>query len=146
MKIALASDHAGFGLTQKIEDWLNTAGHEVVRGGAPTPDRYDYPLASDFVAEQIRNGTCKLGVLVCGSGIGVCIRANRHHGVRAAQCFTTEMATLARAHNHANVICFGERIQSYDTVIPILEEFLVAPEDHDPRHENRVQLIESNTP
>ncbi|MCB0826744.1 MAG: ribose 5-phosphate isomerase B [Armatimonadetes bacterium] len=146
MKIALGCDHAGYELSESVENHLVTLGHEVTRFGALSEERFDYPLASDGVACAILDGSQELGVLICGSGIGVSIRANRYDGIRAALCHSTETAELARQHNHANVLCLGARILSKDLALAILESFLNTEVDSGERHVKRVELLDGNKP
>lgn len=143
MRVAIGSDHAGFDYRRRLTEHLKALGHEVSEFGAPDENRFDYPLASDQVAQAVLNGSHDRGVLVCGSGIGVCIRANRYPGIRAAQCLTVEMAQLARQHNHANVVCIGERVQEYSDVEPIVDAFLSTEEDPGERHVHRVELLDA---
>jgi ribose 5-phosphate isomerase B len=141
--IAIGSDHAGFHMKTLLAGWLEEEGHQVARLGALSTDRYDYPCASDEVASKILSGSAKFGILICGSGVGVCIRANRYPGIRAAQCFTVEMAELSRQHNHANVLCLGERIQEYKEMQAIVRAFLATVEDLEARHAARVNLLDA---
>lgn len=143
MKLAVGADHAGFDLASSLADWLRGLGHEVVQLGATSTERYDYPDASDLVACRILGGQADLGVLVCGTGIGVSIRANRYPGVRAAECTSTTMAELARGHNHANVLCLGSRILSPDEAKQITARFLESPEDPGDRHVKRVGKLDA---
>lgn len=144
MKIALGSDHAGFELRQAVQTWLEEQGHEVKTYGAQSSDRYDYPMASNKVAQAILRGDHDFGILVCGTGIGVSIRANRFRGIRAALCTSTDMARLAREHNYANVLCLGARILEQETALKIVETFLSEGEDHAERHENRVEQLDDD--
>ena len=143
MRVAIGNDHAGVDLRNQLAADLRAEGHTVDLYGATDTEPYDYPLAADAVAQAVLNHTDTFGVLVCGSGVGVCIRANRYPGIRAAQCFDVEMAQLARRHNHANVLCIGERIQSYADAKTVVEAFLTTEEDHAPRHDRRVALIDA---
>ncbi|MES1227077.1 MAG: ribose 5-phosphate isomerase B [Armatimonadota bacterium] len=143
MRVAVGSDHAGFELASLLQEFLTGKGMQVDRYGATSTQSYDYPLAADEVAKAILEESSEFGILVCGSGIGVCIRANRFMGIRAAQCFTVEMAKLARQHNHANVLCLGERIQDYSSAKQIVDAFLTTEEDHAARHDHRVEQIEA---
>ena len=143
MKVALGSDHAGFVLKTRIAEHLNAEGIHFGLFGATSEDSFDYPVAADEVSEAVLNGPYKFGILICGSGIGVCMRANRYPGIRAAQCLTPEMARLARQHNHANVLCLGERIQMYSEAEAIVDVFLCTEEDHALRHDHRVDLIDA---
>ena len=143
MRVGIGSDHAGFVLKTQVAEHLIGRGVEIELYGATSHDRFDYPIAADEVARRILDGANQFGILVCGSGVGVCIRANRYHGIRAAQCLSVEMARLARQHNHANVLCLGERIQMYSEVEAIVDVFLSTGEDHSQRHDHRVELVEA---
>lgn len=145
MKLVFGSDHAGFELRRWIAGWATSQGHEVIEVGAPSADPYDYPDASDAVAERILSRQDELGVLICGTGIGVCMRANRHFGIRAAQCYSPEMAQIARQHNHANVLCMGARLMTQDLAIETLRAFLLTPEDPDARHLRRIAKLDGDT-
>lgn len=127
-----------------MANWALSEGHTVTEVGAESEEPYDYPCASDLVAQAILDGDADLGVLVCGTGIGVCIRANRYSGIRAAECTSVEMAQLARRHNHANVLCLGGRILSMDEGVSILKAFLETPEDNAERHARRVGMLDSD--
>lgn len=143
MKVALGSDHAGFRLRELLADELSGHGVEVSRHGAADESSYDYPNASDAVAAEVLAGRAGLGVLVCGTGIGVSIRANRHPGIRAALCCTEEMARLAREHNHANVLCMGARIMDPERAVSVLRAFLEGSQSEEPRHVHRVELLDA---
>lgn len=143
MTIALGSDHAGFALRQAIRTHLIAQGHVVNEYGATSEDRFDYPVASNLVADQILKQKAEFGILVCGTGIGVSIRANRFRGIRAALCTSNEMALLAREHNYANVLCLGARILEQGHALEIVDSFLSGGEDHAERHENRVDLLDA---
>lgn len=143
MTIAVGTDHAGFDLAETIARTLVEQGYKVLRCGAPSTDRFDYPVASDELAEVVLSGKAELGVLVCGSGIGVSIRANRYSGIRAALCTSVEMAELARAHNYANVLCLGARITPESSAIEIVDAFLRGQEDRSERHAHRVELLDA---
>lgn len=144
MTIAVGTDHAGFDLAETIARTLVEQGHKVLRCGAPSTDRFDYPVASDELAEVVLSGKAEFGVLVCGSGIGVSIRANRYSGIRAALCTSVEMAELSRAHNYANVLCLGARITPESLAIEIVDAFLRGPEDRSERHAHRVELLDAD--
>ena len=143
MKISIGSDHAGFERRVELAERLKEAGHEVTLRGATGLDSYDYPKASDAVARDVLSNLSEFGVLLCGMGIGVSIRANRYLGIRAANCCTIEMAELARRHNHANVLCLGARLLNLDQAWAIVETFLGTPTDPDERHARRVAELGS---
>lgn len=144
MKLLFGSDHAGFELRSHVAQWARSQGHEVTEVGANSDEPFDYPLASDAVACELKSGVFDFGVLVCGTGIGVCIRANRYPHVRAAECTSVEMAELARRHNHANVLCLGGRILSKEQSEAILSAFLMTGPDDAERHARRVDMLDAN--
>ncbi|MDX1661623.1 MAG: ribose 5-phosphate isomerase B [Gemmatimonadota bacterium] len=123
-RVALASDHAGYALKSDLASHLAELGWEAVDLGTDSEDSTDYPDWAHRLAEAIHEGRAPLGVLVCGSGTGMSIAANRHAGVRAANCLDEEMAELAREHNDANVLCLGSRIVSPVEAKKILWTFL----------------------
>ncbi|MCP3101446.1 ribose 5-phosphate isomerase B [Myxococcus sp. K15C18031901] len=140
MKVILASDHAGLELRQELVSALKERGvpHEDV--GPVTRDSVDYPDFAARVSRAVTSGEATLGVLVCGTGIGMSIVANKHRGVRAALCTTEFEARMARAHNDANVLCLGQRVVGAGVGRAILEAFLATPFEGG-RHERRVQKI-----
>ena len=140
MKIAIGGDHAGFEYKEKLKKFLADKGHEVKDFGPYTNESADYP---DFVhpaCSSIENGENEMGVLICGSGQGVAITANKHQGIRAAYCWNNDLAELARSHNNANVICFAERFMAYAYVEQMTDTFLNTPFEGG-RHERRVSKI-----
>ena len=108
--IAIASDHGGFALKQELAKFLGEQGHEVRDLGTGSSDSVDYPDFAHRLASGVSDGTYESGILVCGTGIGMSMVANRHRGVRAALCTNEYMAAMARRHNDANVLCLGERV------------------------------------
>ena len=106
MKVAIGGDHAGFQYKTRLISFLETLGHEVADFGPGTDDSVDYPDHVHPLASSIAERTNELGILICGSGNGVAITANKHEDVRAALCWTSELAALARQHNNANIICY----------------------------------------
>lgn len=144
MKLVFGSDHAGFEMRRHVAEWARGQGHEVVEVGAASEAPYDYPYAADAVACGLKSDGYDFGVLVCGTGIGVCIRANRYPHIRAAECTSVEMARLARLHNHANVLCIGGRILSKEQSTEILATFLETGRDDAERHSRRVDLLDAD--
>lgn len=108
-----------------------------------SPESYDYPDAADALCRRLLEGKLDFGILICGSGIGISIRANRHLGIRAALCTSPEMAELSRQHNHANVLCLGARITEPDVAIKCLDAFLNATPDPGERHVRRIVKLDS---
>lgn len=140
MKIAIGSDHAGYHLRQTVKAYLEEKGHEVLDLGTPTPERTDYPIWGAKVGQAVADGTAELGVCVCGSGVGIGIAANKVDGVRCAVVSEPYSARMARAHNNANVVSFGERVIGEDVATMILDEFLTT-EFEGGRHAGRVDLL-----
>lgn len=124
MKISIASDHAGFEQKQALAAYLRSLGHEVVDRGPTTDERVDYPDFAACVAHDVARGTSERGVLVCGTGIGMAIAANKIGGVRAANVTSPQFAALAREHNDANVVTVSSRFVDEATNRAILDAFL----------------------
>ena len=143
--IALGSDHAGYEYKERIAAFLREEGYEVQDYGVQSKDSADYPDYALKVAEAVANGTCKRGIIICGSGIGVSIVANKVAGIRAANCVTAEMAGLAREHNDANVLTIGERIVPWENVPEIIRTFMSTAASDNERHQRRVEKIHSLT-
>ena len=142
MKIAAGADHAGYAVKQAVVRRLRAQGHEVVdMGTGDAETSVDYPLFAHRVAAAVAAGEVERGVLACGTGLGVCMAANRHRGVRAADCTTPHMAEMARRHNDANVLCLGGRLLSEDEAWAITEVWMATPFDGG-RHVRRVELID----
>jgi ribose 5-phosphate isomerase B len=146
MKIAVGNDHAGFDEPQPyykpaIVKHLQDLGHEVIDCGTYGPESVDYPDFADKVAEAVTSGRADRGVLLCGTGIGISIAANRHAGVRAAVVANEDMARLAREHNDANVIALGRRILPLDAVLRLIDIWLETPFSAGERHQRRVDKL-----
>lgn len=141
MKIAFGCDHAGFeepAYKPAIITHLQKKGHEVIDCGTMGAESVDYPDFGNKVAETIVNGQADRGVLLCGTGIGIGIAANRHKGIRAATCATPDMARLSREHNDANVIALGRRILSLDECLNLIDIWLDTDFSGGERHVRRV--------
>jgi ribose 5-phosphate isomerase B len=142
VKIALGCDHAGFLLKAEVLDAVRTAGHEPIDlGTTSATDSVDYPDFAHAVARLIVEGKAALGILVCGSGVGMSIAANRHPGVRAVVCSEPYSARMARMHNEANVLCFGARVVGPGVARELVETFLASAFEGG-RHARRVAKIE----
>lgn len=141
MTLALGSDHAGFDLKQAVLRHLQAAGHEVRDFGTYSADSVDYPDFAHPVAAAVASGEIPRGLLVCGSANGVCITANKHAGVRAAIAWLPELASLARQHNDANILCLPARYVSEEQGLAIVDAFLGADFEGG-RHQNRVGKID----
>ncbi len=135
LKIAIGSDHAGFTYKEALLKWLQQA--TVKNFGTDSPESTDYPDFAHPVASAVESGEFDFGILICGSANGVAMTANKHAGIRAAICWQTELASLARRHNNANIVCIPERFISLDDAKAIVETFL-STEFESGRHATRV--------
>lgn len=140
MIISIASDHAGFGLKEKIKQKLISAGHEILDRGCYDEMSSDYPDFGILAARDVADGIAQRAVLICGSGIGMSIVANKVRGVRAALCTTPIMAEMSRRHNDANALTLGARYTTTEQAFEILDIWLNAPFDGG-RHQRRVEKI-----
>lgn len=138
--VALGCDHAGPALKAALRAALEAAGHEVLDLGTDGPDSVDYPDFAHAVAAAVEDGRARFGVLVCGTGIGMAIAANRHPGIRAAVLHGQTEARLTRAHNDANIACFGARIIGVETALDALHAFLSTPYEGG-RHARRLAKL-----
>ena len=140
MKIAIGNDHAALELKNHIVDYLVKEGHEVVNFGTDTPASTDYPIYGARVAHAVANGECERGVVICGTGIGISISANKVKGIRCALCSEPVSAKLTRQHNDANVLAMGARIIGPAMAEEIVHTFLTT-EFEGGRHSRSVDLI-----
>ncbi len=142
--VAIGSDHAGFALKEKVKNHLVKIGMSVKDVGTFSDDSVDYPDFAVAVARHVKDGQSECGIVICGSGIGVSISANKVAGIRAALCYTPELAGLARQHNNANVLAMGGRFTEPETAYSIVDAFLNT-EFEGGRHIKRVEKIHSLT-
>lgn len=140
MKVFLGADHAGFALKEVLEEALGELGHDAEDLGTHSSESVDYPDFAHRVAEAVLANEGSLGVLVCGSGIGISMAANKHPGIRAALCHEPWSAEMTRRHNDANVLCLGERVIGQGLARATLEAFLTAAFEGG-RHARRVGKI-----
>ena len=140
MKIAIGGDHAGFTYKQAIIAVLQEQGHQVEDFGPHSDASVDYPDHAHPLATAVETNQAELGILICGSGNGVAITANKHAGVRAALCWNEEIAALARQHNNANVICIPARFISLEEAKKLVTTFLTTPFEGG-RHGRRVDKM-----
>jgi len=140
MKLAIGADHAGYELKDMIVEHLRELGHEVKDFGTHGPESVDYPDYARPVARAVAGGEFERGILVCGTGIGVSISANKVVGIRAAACSDTYSAHMGRQHNDANVLCMGSRILGPGLALDIVDAYLGA-EFEGGRHVRRVEKI-----
>ena len=141
MKIAIACDHAGFAGRASVADLAKQLGHELLDLGPADGESVDYPDYAHKVASAVENGEADRGVLICGTGLGMSMAANRHAGVRAAVVTDEFTASMCRAHNNANVVCLGERVLGTEKLTELVRIFL-EEEFEGGRHERRVGKIE----
>lgn len=143
MKTAICSDHAGFGLKSIIEGYLEAQGIEYEDFGTYSEDSCDYPDFAHPAAEAIERGECYPGIAMCGTGNGIAMTLNKHQGIRAALCWNTELAALARQHNDANVLVLPARFIEPEVALAIVDTFLNTGFDGG-RHERRIRKIPVN--
>ena len=141
MKVVIGADHGGFELKEFLKNNFNNVDIEWFDIGTNNTESCDYPLIADKLAEVILNKQASVGVLICGSGIGISIAANRHKGIRAALLYSNEVAGLAREHNNANVAVFGARTQNKDDVVKFLTTFLTTEFSKGERHCRRIEQL-----
>jgi len=139
-KIAIGGDHAGYAYKTVLAQYLAELGYLVEDFGTNSDESVDYPDFAHPTAKAVENGTCDAGVLICGSANGVAITANKHQGIRAAICWKTEIAQLARQHNNANIICLPARFTSIDECKEMVRIFLSTAFEGG-RHGTRVDKI-----
>jgi ribose 5-phosphate isomerase B len=140
LPLAIGCDHAGFEYKEAIKKKLVADGWLVVDKGTYSAESVDYPDYAHPVALLVEHGEATAGILICGSGNGVCMTANKHHGIRAALCWTDELASLARQHNNANVLCLPSRFVSLELAEQMTATFMSTPFEGG-RHERRVEKI-----
>jgi len=141
MKFYIGTDHAGVDLKDYTVELLKEKGHEVIDMGPFSKERVDYPDYAHKVAQAVLADPAAQGILICGSGIGMSMAANRHAGIRAALCHDAYTATVARGHNDANILCFGERIVGKGVAESIIDAWIAGSFDGG-RHCGRVEKIE----
>ncbi|WP_297811104.1 ribose 5-phosphate isomerase B [uncultured Finegoldia sp.] len=142
MKIAIAADHGGFELKNSMVEYIKSLGNEVVDLGTNSADSVDYPDYAKKVCEEIQKGNCELGILICGTGIGMSLAANKLKGIRAACVSDVYSAKMSRNHNNANVLCIGARVVGDEVAKLIIKTFLENKFEAG-RHQRRVDKIMS---
>ena len=142
MKVAIGNDHAGVELKNYLIDYLKKKNIEVVNVGTDTTDSCDYPVYAKKVAGDVIDKNVDFGILICGTGIGISIAANKVKGIRAAKVNNTTEAKLAREHNHANIICLGARIIGNVIASEIVDSFIEAKESSAENHLRRLSMLD----
>lgn len=140
--IAIGCDQAGYAFKCRVMEHFDEKGIEYKDFGTYSSDSTDYPIYAKSVANAVANGECQFGVLICGTGIGMCITANKVKGIRASICHTRYEAEITRQHNDANIICIGARVLALETAIDCIDIFLKTAFSEEERHIRRINMIE----
>lgn len=140
MKIGIGCDHVGYELKGKVTEHLRELGYEVVDFGTNSSERTDYPIYGEAVARAVASGACEKGILICGTGVGISLAANKVHGIRAVVCSEPYSALLSRRHNDTNILAFGARVVGADLALMIVDAWLSGVYEGG-RHAKRVQMI-----
>jgi len=140
MNISVGSDHGGYDLKQLIVARLQEQGHEIDDAGCRSAESVDYPDFAETVCAKVRSGVCDLGILICGTGIGMSIAANRYRDIRAALCHDAFTARMSREHNNANILCIGARVIGQEVALDMVREWLEAQFAGD-RHQLRLDKL-----
>jgi ribose 5-phosphate isomerase B len=143
MKITIGADHAGVALKEQLVPYLASLGYEVVDVGTHSLESTDYPVQAERVARLIQANDVPNGILICGTGIGMSIAANKYRGIRAAAVSEVFSAQASKEHNNANVLCFGARVVNYDTAVALIDAWRLA-EYQGARHNQRLDLISAS--
>ena len=138
--IAIGCDHGAYELKELVKKHLTEGGYEVIDHGTHSLDSVNYPIYAHAVCQSIQKKEAELGILLCGTGIGMSLAANKHKGIRAALCSDTFSARLTRNHNDSNVLCIGARVVGHGLALDIVDQFLGA-EFEGGRHEERVKMV-----
>lgn len=141
--IAIGCDHGGYALKQEVMEYLDKSGLEYKDFGTYSEESCDFPEYAKAVSKAILNKECDRGILICGTGIGISIAANRFPGIRAANCTDCFMAQATREHNDANILALGSRVLGSGLALKIVETFLSTPYSKDSRHTRRIEKIDN---
>ena len=142
MKIAVAADHGGYKLKEKVKEHLLERGIEVEDLGTHSEESVDYPIYGKLCGEAVASGQADLGVVVCGTGIGISIAANKVHGIRCGLCTSVDMAHLTKQHNNANILALGGRTTGEELAMEIVDEWLDTQYEGG-RHQRRVEMLDN---
>jgi ribose 5-phosphate isomerase B len=140
MKIAIGNDHVALEMKKEIKNYLKEKGYEVVDVGTDSAERFNYPISGYKVGKMVANQEVDCGVLICGTGVGISLAANKIHGIRACVCSDPYTARLSKQHNNTNIIAFGARVIGIETAKMIVDEWLSA-EYEGGRHQVRLDMI-----
>jgi len=142
MRIAIASDHGGFDLKESIKKHLKARGEDVTDMGTYSSESVDYPVFGNVCAQAVISESADRGIVICGTGIGISIAANRNKGIRCALCTDTYMAEMSRKHNNANMLALGGRVTGTDRALEIVDTWLTTDFEGG-RHQRRVDMLDS---
>ena len=140
MKLAIGNDHVAIDMKNEIKEYLESLGHEVIDVGTNSTERFNYPVSGYKVARMVADKEVDAGVLICGTGVGISLAANKVHGIRACVCSEPYTAKLSKQHNNSNIIAFGARVIGIETAKMIVDEWLKA-EYEGGRHQTRIDMI-----
>jgi ribose 5-phosphate isomerase B len=140
MKIAIGNDHIAVEMKSEVTGYLMSLGHEVINFGTDKQERTDYPIYGEKVAKAVAEGTADCGILICGTGVGISLAANKVKGIRAVVCSEPYSAQLSKQHNNTNILAFGARVVGIGTAKMIIQEWLNA-EFEGGRHQSRIDMI-----
>ena len=140
MKLAIGNDHVAIDMKNEIKEYLESLGHEVIDVGTNSTERFNYPVSGYKVAKMVADKEVDAGVLICGTGVGISLAANKVHGIRACVCSEPYTARLSKQHNNSNIIAFGARVIGIETAKMIVDEWLKA-EYEGGRHQTRIDMI-----
>ncbi len=140
MKIAIGNDHVAVDMKNEIKEYLESKGIEVIDVGTNSTERFNYPVSGYTVAHMVAGGEADCGVLICGTGVGISLAANKVHGIRACVCSEPYTAKLSKQHNNSNIIAFGARVIGIETAKMIVDEWLSA-EYEGGRHQTRIDML-----
>ena len=140
MKLAIGNDHVAVEMKKEIKEYLEEKGYEVINVGTDSSERFNYPVSGYKVARMVADGEVDGGILICGTGVGISLSANKVHGIRACVCSDPYTAKLSKQHNNTNIIAFGARVIGIETAKMIVDEWLAA-EYEGGRHQTRVDMI-----
>lgn len=142
MKIGIGNDHVALELKKEISNYLLEKGHEIVNFGTDSEERFHYPIAGEKVANAVVNGEVDCGILICGSGVGISLAANKVNGIRAVVCSEPYTAKLSKEHNNTNILAFGARVVGSELAKMIVDSWLEAKFEGG-RHQTRIDMITS---
>lgn len=140
MKIGIGNDHVAVDMKNEIKTYLESKGYEIVDFGTNSEERFDYPIAGETVAKAVISNEVDLGILICGTGVGISLSANKVHGIRAVVCSEPYTAKLSREHNNTNILAFGARVIGIELAKMIVDNWLAA-EFEGGRHQSRIDMI-----